>query len=122
MSTRTAVQRPVHLPSSANLQQALLALLGGVVLFGILLIALLVGFNIYYAGRVYPGVSAAGMNLAGLRVEDAQEKLALSLTYPEQGRIVFKEGGNVWIARPEEVGLFLDPKTSALSAYAICEP
>jgi vancomycin resistance protein YoaR len=119
MSTRTAVQRPIHLPSSANLQQALLALLGGVVLFGILLIALLVGFNIYYAGRVYPGVSVAGMNLAGLRVEDAQEKLALSLTYPEQGRIVFKEGGNVWIARPEEVGLFLDPKTSALSAYAI---
>jgi vancomycin resistance protein YoaR len=119
MSTRTVVQRPVHLPSSANLQQALLALLGGVVLFGILLIALLVGFNIYYAGRVYPGVSVAGINLSGLRVQEAQGRLAQSLTYPEQGRIVFKEGEAVWIARPEEVGLFLDPKTSATSAFAI---
>ena len=39
------------------------------------------------------------------------------MTYSKQGRIVFKEGENTWIARPEELGLYLDPKTSASVAH-----
>ena len=64
MSTRTA-PRPVALPSFLAIQQAFLTLLGGVALFTGILIALVIGFDLYHAGSIYPGVSVAGVNLSG---------------------------------------------------------
>lgn len=119
MTTRTATQRPIHLPSPAVLQGALFALLLGVIFFVILILGAVIGYNVYYAGRVYPGVSVAGVDLSGLNPEQAQERLRQSLTYPKQGRIVLKTADNIWVAHPEELGLFLDPKTSVMAAYSI---
>ena len=116
MSTRT-VQRPVAMPSFLAVQQAFVALLGGLALFAAILIALVIGFDLYHAGRIYPGVSVAGVDLSGLRPAEAEALLAGRLNYSKQGRILFKEGENMWAARPEELGLYLDPKTSALVAY-----
>jgi vancomycin resistance protein YoaR len=117
MTTRSATHRPVHLPSALILAQGLLAILGGLAIFVILLGGLAIGFDIFYAGRIYPGVSVAGVDLSGLPPEEAQALLAQRLAYPYQGRIVLKEGEQVWIARPEELGLYLDPQTSAMTAY-----
>ena len=117
MTTRSATHRSVHLPSGLVLAQGLLAIMGGLAIFVILMGGLAIGFNVYYAGRIYPGVSVAGVNLAGLEPEEAQSLLALRLAYPKQGRIVLQEGEQVWIAQPEELGLYLDPQTSAMTAY-----
>lgn len=119
MTTRTATQRSLHLPFPVVLQGALFALLLGIILFVILILGVVIGYNVYYAGRVYPGVSVAGVDLSGLQPDQAQERLRQSLTYPQQGRIVFKEGDNIWLAHPEELGLFLDAKTSVTTAYSI---
>lgn len=39
------------------------------------MVALLVGFQLVYAGRIYPGVHALGMDLGGLTPEDARHAL-----------------------------------------------
>ena len=119
MSTRIDTRRPVHLPSAQVLTQGLLALAGGLAMLAILLGGLVIGFNLYYAGQIYPGVSVAGANLSGLRPQEAQALLARQLTYPQEGRIVFQEGEQVWVARPGELGLYMDAQTSAQSAYQI---
>jgi vancomycin resistance protein YoaR len=117
MTTRSDAHRPVHLPSVLVLAQGLLAILAGVLIFVILLGGLAISFNMFYAGQIYPGVSVAGVNLSGLEPEEAGALLAQRLTYPQQGRIVLQEGEQVWIARPAELGLYLDPQTSAQTAY-----
>ena len=115
MSTRTAT-RPISLPAPGPLPQIFLTLVGGFALFVLLLASFTVGYGLYFAGRIYPGLSVAGTDLSGLTLEDASAQLAQKLSYPENGRIIF-QGEQIWIAKPSELGLYLDPQTSALAAY-----
>ena len=91
--------------------------MGGMALFAILLVSVVIAFDVYYAGRVYPGISVAGVNLSGLTPAEAQSLLAERLTYQNEGKIVFQEEDQIWVAHPEQVGLLLDPQTSAMTAY-----
>ena len=75
------------------------------------------GFDLYFSGRIYPGVSVAGLNLSGLTVDEASTLLHQSLTYPQEGRIVFQEGENLWSAKPQELGLVFDAQSSARAAF-----
>jgi vancomycin resistance protein YoaR len=118
MSSRTAT-RQIAVPTPGPLPQAFLALMGGFALFILLLGALVAGYDVVHAGRIYPGVSIAGVNLSGLTPTEAAQLLSQKLTYPEQGRIVFQQGDKIWIAKPTEIGLFLDPESSALAAYRL---
>ena len=100
------------------LSQAFFAIFGGLLLFFTLLFAVVIGYDIYHAGQVYPGVSLAGVDLSGLSQDEAADLLSLNLVYPEQGRIAF-DGDQVWPAKPAELGLYLDPQTSAAAAYSV---
>jgi vancomycin resistance protein YoaR len=104
-------------PSPALFAQAFFALAAGVVLFVLLVVALGVGYDFWYAGRIYPGVSVAGVDLSGLPPQQAANLLAQRLTYPETGKIVFKDKDKLWVATPLQVGLFLDAQNSAMQAY-----
>jgi len=99
--------------------QFLLTLALGLALFFAFLGAVLVGYDFLYAGKIFPGVSVAGINLSGLTPQDAAVRLGTQLVYPIEGKIAFQEGSNVWVARPVDVGLYLDPETSAQAAYAL---
>ena len=105
--------------SASPVPQALAALAGGFILFMMLLVGLAVGFDLVYQERIYPGVGVAGLDLSGKSTEEAQELIAGRIGFPEQGKIVFQEGSQVWIARPVELGLFLDAQASALAAYQV---
>ena len=72
--------------------KALIAFAIGLLLFALLLPLLPAYFNNKYAGRIYPGVSVGGIDLSGLRPEQAMALLAQNLDYPERGRVVFTEG------------------------------
>ena len=115
----TAHPTPLHTtsPSLLRLGQALIAILGGLLLFTILLMMVPIGYGLIYSGRVYPGVSVAGIDLSELHTQEAAVLLAQHLPYPEHGKIVFQEDTNVWVAKPHELGLYLDYPTSALAAY-----
>ncbi len=117
MSYRTAA-RPMMPPIPGALIQTALALLGGLALFAILLFGVLIGYDVNYAGQVYPGVSIAGVDLSGMTPDEASNLLAQELTYPENGRIVL-QGDQTWVAKPIELGLFLDVQNSVLAAYRV---
>ncbi|UCH60674.1 MAG: VanW family protein [Anaerolineales bacterium] len=115
MSTRTAT-RQMNLPKPGLLPQIFMVLVGGLALFILLLLTFTTGYGLYFAGRIYPGVSVAGMELSGKTLEEANALLSQQLSYPESGHIIF-QAEQAWVAKPSEVGLYLDPQTSALAAY-----
>ena len=93
------------------------ALMAGAVFFVMALFVLTIGFSLYYYGRIFPGVSVAGVDVSGLSREDAAAKIKTSLTFPESGRIVLRRDQNVWVATPAELGVKLDSAASAQEAY-----
>ncbi len=99
--------------------QAMTALAGGFILFILLMIGLAVGYDLAYQGRIFPGVGVAGLDLSGKSEGEAKQLIAGRISFPEQGKVVFQEGSQVWIAHPVELGLFLDADASAQAAYQV---
>ncbi len=100
-------------------RQALRAILLGAILFLFGIVAVLLAFQVAFAGRIYPGVTVYGVDLSGLSPQEAAALISQNLSYPEKGRILFHDGSKTWEASPAELGFFLDPETSSLSAYRI---
>ncbi len=92
------------------------ALMGGILLFAVLLFIFSAGYRLLYAGRIFPGVSVAGISLSGQRPADAAIELSQRLAYPYSGRIIFRDGENTWLTTPAQLGLVFDPQASADSA------
>jgi len=101
------------------LPQIMAALLGGLTLFLGAVILWTVGFQLMYAGRIFPGVSVAGVDLSGLSPTDAALKLSQTLSYPYTGKIVLRDGGRVWVVSPAQMGMAFDASFSAQAAYQL---
>jgi vancomycin resistance protein YoaR len=99
--------------------QILLAGLLGILGFFILVIAAWFVLQIVYAGRIYPGVYIAGVDVGGLSPSAAGAKLTQAFAYPQTGRIFLQDGNNLWKVTPAELGLFLNPETSTQQAYQL---
>jgi vancomycin resistance protein YoaR len=93
------------------------AIAGGLVVFSFLLVALVVGYQIQFSGKIYPGISVAGKDLSGLSVYQATDLILQQVTFPIDGRVAFQDSSSVWIATPLDLGLYLDAETSANEAY-----
>ncbi len=72
--------------------QIVAALVSGVMLFLAIIIVWTLGFQLFYAGRIFPGVSIAGVDVSGLTPSDAAVKLNQALSYPIMGKVLFKDG------------------------------
>jgi vancomycin resistance protein YoaR len=107
-----------RIPQPRNIPgQIIAAIAAGFALFlGVTILWTLV-YQLTYAGRIFPGVSVAGVDLSGLSPNDAALKLSQTLSYPITGKILFRYGDKVWVASPVELGMVFDPSSSALSAY-----
>jgi vancomycin resistance protein YoaR len=99
--------------------QALMALAGGFALFILFCSILLLISRAVYAGKIYPGVSVAGIDLSGLTENEAVARLAQRMTFPYTGKIVFQDGERTWLARPADLGLMVDARPNARAAYAL---
>lgn len=99
--------------------QIVAALVSGVTLFFIGIITWTLGYQLVYAGRIFPGISVAGVDLSGLTPSEAAVKLNQSLSYPVSGSILFRDGEKAWVASPAELGMVFDPSSSAMSAYRL---
>jgi vancomycin resistance protein YoaR len=99
------------------LEQVLLALLIGFLLFGLTVAATFVGSRLWYAGRIFPGVSVNGIDLSGLTPEAAEARLQQQITYPQSGKVVFRDMDKMWVATPGELGLILDTQSTAAVAF-----
>jgi vancomycin resistance protein YoaR len=101
------------------LPQIVAALISGFALFLIIIIAWTLGYQLLYAGRIFPGVSVAGVDLSGMTPSDAALKLNQMLSYPINGKILFRDGEKAWVATPAELGMVFDPSSSAVTAYSL---
>jgi vancomycin resistance protein YoaR len=101
------------------LLQVVVAFAAGLVLF--LLGAGLItgGYRTLFSGRIFPGVSMAGVDLSSLTPEQASAALSQRLTYPTVGRVVFRYGDQVWVATPAELGMVFDAGNSIQRAYGL---
>ncbi len=88
------------------------ALLGGLILF-------VAGVRLVYAGRALPGVSAAGVHVAGLTATEIETALSSVLTYPQTGTLLLRDGGRQWPVRPEQLGVVMDIPSLAERALAV---
>ena len=113
---RTRRQRP---EAGTIWMQIAAAFFGGVVLFIALLLVLSIGYGMLFFGRIFPGVSVAGVDVSGLNAADAAVKLSNALTYPYSGRVVFRDGSNVWVETPVQLGMIFDAPATANSALAV---
>jgi vancomycin resistance protein YoaR len=104
--------RPIDL-----IPQIIAAIIGGAIIFSLLMVAVVIGYNISFAGKIYPGVAVAGVDLSGLEPTEAAQRLESNLVYPQQGKILFRDGEKIWLASPAEVGFFLNPQATASSAF-----
>ncbi len=98
-------------------KQMLAELVGGLLIFSAVVSAWMLGYQLIYAGRIFPGVSVAGVDLSGLSPNDAALKLSQTLSYPITGKLLFRDADKVWVASPAELGLVFDPSASAIAAY-----
>lgn len=100
-----------------NISKQIQALLGGIMLYVFLVIIWAIGYQLAYAGRIFPGVTVAGIDISGMTPNDAAFKLSQMLSFPNDGKIVFRTEENIWIASPTELGMVFDPTASAMTAY-----
>src|SRR3972149_5723632 len=93
--------------------QMAMALLAGIGSFLLVLSILSLGYRLVYSGRIFPGVMVAGVDVSGLKRDDAALKIQAALTFPYSGRIVFRDSQKVSIETPARLGMVLDPATTA---------
>jgi len=118
---RTATYPTHRAPTRSGtslLEQVLLTLLSGLVFFFLGLVAFVIGFQLVYAGRIFPGISVAGIDVGGLTQTAAATKILQQITYPQNGKILLQEK-EAHLVTPAQMGLFLDPDTSAHAAYQV---
>lgn len=72
--------------------QIVAALVSGVTLFLTVILVWTLGYQLLYAGRIFPGVAVAGVDLSGLTPAEAAVKLNQTLSYPVSGKILFRDG------------------------------
>ncbi|MCF6277993.1 MAG: VanW family protein, partial [Anaerolineales bacterium] len=99
--------------------QVVAAFVGGFVLFLAALLVWTLGYQLAYAGRIFPGVSVAGVDVSGMSPADAAVTLNQRLAFPYNGQILLRDGERIWAASPAELGMVFDASASAQSAYRL---
>lgn len=112
------VRSSLNKPISPLNSKILTAITAGITLFIGSVLIFWFGFQIYYSGKIYPGISISGVDLSGVRFQEAYSYLAENFDYPENGTIQFEDKDKVWNFKPIELGLILDDRTSIDAAYA----
>jgi vancomycin resistance protein YoaR len=99
--------------------QILTVLAGGLLLFALIIGVISGGYNLLFSGRIFPGITMAGVDLTSMTPEQATQALSQHLTYPTSGRVVFRYGDKVWVATPTELGMVFDAGSSIQMAYGV---
>lgn len=101
------------------LKQMLLSILLGIGLISLIMGMILLVNNARNSGKILNGVSIDGIDLGGLSAQQAEAAIGRGIEYPLTGQITVQYGNTTWSASPAELGLYLDAKASAQSAFAL---
>jgi vancomycin resistance protein YoaR len=89
------------------------------VIFLVVVVASLLGFERVYADRVYPGVHVYDIDLSGMTRDETDQALAEVLQYAYEGQLQFTYEDQVWAVNPVDLGYSFDPDTSSEQAFAV---
>ncbi len=115
----SSISYPTSRPRRFSFEQALIALLMGLLMFCVSLALLVIGYQFLYAGRIFPGVTVGGIDVGGLKPSEADLRVNEGMQYPQHGKILLRDGERIWLASPAQLGLYLDPQTSATNAFEV---
>ena len=66
-------------------------------------------YQVNYAGRVFPGVKMGGLDLSGMRPEQAFSAANAQSMYFRSQALTLKVGESKFVYRPADFGVGLDP-------------
>ncbi len=119
MSTTTYSRRnPAHKTANA-IAQIFGILVSGTILFLVASILLVIGYNAWYFGRIFPGVRVTGVDVSGMTPEQAEMKLSQVVQYPLTGKLLLRDGQDAWVVAPAQMGMLFDPSATAENAYRL---
>jgi vancomycin resistance protein YoaR len=72
-----------------------------------------------YAGRIYRGVSILGWDVSGMTPAAAETYLRDKMRYYQDAELIFRDGNELWIATPTDLGARLDARSAVTEAYAV---
>jgi len=104
-------------PHPSPIWKILAALTGGLGLFLLFLGLIAGGYDLLFTGRIFPGISMAGVDLSSLTPQQASTALNQRLTYPTYGQIVLRYGDRIWPLTPGQLGMTFDAGRSVQRAY-----
>lgn len=83
------------------------------------LISLLVvaSYQIWYSGRIFPGISVQGIGVGGMTIRQAEAHLNKEMRLTPNGKIVLWHSDNRIEVEPAQIGIHLDTRSSAQSAF-----
>lgn len=95
-----------------------LLLFFGIILFLLVLVMLVAGYQFLHRDEIYPGVSTVlDVNLAGMSRQEAIVALSGRFTYADEATIVFRYGDQVWEFTAADLGVMLDAEATVDAAY-----
>ncbi|MCD6402039.1 MAG: VanW family protein [Anaerolineales bacterium] len=92
---------------------------GSILVFGFVSLGFVTGVQVIYDGYIYPGVSVGGVDVSEITPQEAVTRLTSALDFSDRGKIVFRDGENIWVAAPKDVGFFLDAEHNIQKAYDV---
>jgi vancomycin resistance protein YoaR len=105
-------------PSFKNILIKIIAsLVGGILLFVLVVTLITLGFRTVYSGRIFPGIYLGWINLSGQTPTDAAELIQREYIYPEQGQITLQYDDLSWDVTPGDLGMFYSPNLNAEVAF-----
>ncbi|GAB4474159.1 MAG: VanW family protein [Anaerolineae bacterium] len=105
--------------SNPWLARITLILVSIIVLTNLAAALLAAGYQVYYDGLIFPGVSVWGVDLSGKTPEEAAAALAGQFTYPQTATITFRDGSNIWPITAGELGVRFDVARTVQAAYEV---
>ena len=96
-----------------------LLLLTGMLLLAIVLVTLVLGFQAQHSDRIFPGVSALGIRLDGMTLDEARSALTNQFDYGAGNIFTFRDGQDFWQYNASDLGLSFDVDMTLAQAYAV---
>lgn len=76
-------------------------------------------FEMNYRGRILPGVRAWGLDLSGMKPEEAALALTTAFTYPRSQAFRLIDGASERTVTPSDLGMTFDVGATVLAAYNV---
>lgn len=77
------------------------------------------GYQIYYDGLIFPGVSVWEIDLSGMTPDEAIQALDGQFDYPQSAAITFRDGGTEWQVTAHDLGVGFDVSRTVQAAYEV---